>query len=263
MTFTPPDIRLGSGELNQWRVSDTAADLVRARVTEIPIAFPALPQALRIDLKRTALIVIDMQNDFCTAGGWLHHIGVDVSPTRAPVAPLNRLMPELRASGSRVIWVNWGNRPDRLNLSPSVLHVYKPTGVGVGLGDPAPMTGAPVLEKDSWGAAIIDELEPAPEDIHVDKFRMSGFWDGPLDSILRNLGVSTLLFAGVNLDQCVMCTLQDGNCLGYDCILVEDCSATTSPQFCTDATLYNVKQCFGFVAKAADIIDGIHVAARP
>jgi ureidoacrylate peracid hydrolase len=263
MTFDPPGVPLGSGALNQWHVSDSTADLIRPSHAGYPIDFPAQPQALRIDLKRTALIVIDMQNDFCTAGGWLHHIGVDVSATRAPVEPLNRLMPALRAAGSHVIWVNWGNRPDRLNLSPSVLHVYKPTGVGVGLGDPAPLTGAPVLEKDSWGAAIIDELKPAPKDIHVDKFRMSGFWDGPLDSILRNLGATTLLFAGVNLDQCVLCTLQDGNFLGYDCVLVEDCAATTSPQFCTDATIYNVKQCFGFVAKAQDIVDGIGAAAAP
>jgi len=77
---------------------------------------------------------------------------------------------------------------------------------------------------------------------------MSGFWDTPLDSILRNLRVDTLLFAGVNVDQCVLCTLQDANFLGYDCVLLSDCSATTSPQFCTEATLYNVKQCFGFVA---------------
>ncbi|MDB5395655.1 MAG: isochorismatase family protein [Rhodospirillales bacterium] len=264
MTFNPPPgIPLGSGELNQWRVSDSAVDLIRPHGAESPVTFPAQPQELRVDLRRTALIVIDMQNDFCTPGGWLHHIGVDVTPTRAPVIPLNRLMPELRAAGTRIVWVNWGNRPDRLNLSPSVLHVYKPTGQGVGLGDPAPLTGAPVLEKESWGAAIIDDLHPAPEDIHVDKFRMSGFWDSPLDSILRNLGVTTLLFAGVNVDQCLLCTLQDANFLGYDCVLVEDCAATTSPQFCTDATIYNVKQCFGFIARAPDIIDGLRNAAAP
>jgi nicotinamidase-related amidase len=82
---------------------------------------------------------------------------------------------------------------------------------------------------------------------------MSGFWDTELDSILRNLGVTTLLFGGVNADQCVLCTLQDANFLGYDCVLVSDCTATTSPAYCWDATLYNVKQCFGFVATSAAI----------
>jgi nicotinamidase-related amidase len=86
---------------------------------------------------------------------------------------------------------------------------------------------------------------------------MSSFWDTPLDSILRNVGVTTLLFAGVNADQCVFCTLQDANFLGYDCVLVSDCSATTSPGFCWEATLYNVKQCFGFVAASSAILKGL------
>jgi nicotinamidase-related amidase len=82
---------------------------------------------------------------------------------------------------------------------------------------------------------------------------MSGFWDTPLDSILRNLRVDTVLFGGVNADQCVLATLQDANFLGYDTILLEDGSATTSPQFCWDATLYNVRQCFGFTLLGADL----------
>ena len=114
-----------------------------------------------------------------------------------------------------------------------------------------------MLEKDSWAAAVVDELEAQPQDIWVDKYRMSGFWDTELDSILRTLGVTTLLFGGVNADQCVLCTLQDANFLGYDCLLVADCAATTSPGFCWEATLYNVKQCFGFVATSAAIKKGL------
>ena len=124
----------------------------------------------------------------------------------------------------------------------------------MGLGDPVPASGAPVLQKDSWGAAVIDELTVADTDVRVDKFRMSGFWDTPLDSILRNLGVSTCLFAGVNADQCVLHTLADANFLGYDTVLLEDCTATTSPAFCWDATLYNARQIFGFTALSTDLI---------
>ena len=98
---------------------------------------------------------------------------------------------------------------------------------------------------------------PDPADVHVAKYRMSGFPDTPLDSILRNLRVTTLLFAGVNLDQCVLCTLQDANFLGYDCLLLEDCAATTSPDFCTAATLYNVRQCFGFVTDGPALLQRI------
>ena len=89
-----------------------------------------------------------------------------------------------------------------------------------------------MLERGSWSASIVDELAPAPSDIQVAKYRMSGFQDTMLDSILRNLNVTTLLFAGVNADQCVLCTLQSANFLGYDCFLIEDCSATTSPDYC-------------------------------
>ncbi|HUA52272.1 MAG TPA: isochorismatase family cysteine hydrolase [Candidatus Sulfotelmatobacter sp.] len=252
-------VTLGSAPANQWRVDARSVDLRRTPRPSRPLAFPAELQAVTLDVARSALIVIDMQNDFCTPGGWLHHIGVDVAPARRPIAPLRALLPAWRDAGAPVVWVNWGNRPDRLNLSPALLHVYKPTGEGVGLGDPLPGSGARVLERDSWAAAIVDELAPPDDDIRVDKYRMSGFWDTPLDSILRNLGVTSLLFAGVNADQCVLCTLQDANFLGYDCILLADCTATTSPDFCWEATLYNVKQCFGFVARSSALLQGLGI----
>jgi nicotinamidase-related amidase len=247
---------------NRWWVDAHEADLSRVPAQPRRASVSAEPQRITVDLNRTAVVVIDMQNDFCTPGGWLDHIGVDVTPARGPIEPLRTLLPALRAAGMPVIWVNWGNRPDRLNLSPSVLHVYKPDGEGVGLGDPLPGSGAPVLQKDSWAAAVVDELMQEPDDVRVDKYRMSGFWDTPLDSILRNLGVSSVLFAGVNLDQCVMATLQDANCLGYDCILLEDCATTTSPDYCRLATLYNVKQCYGFVSRSQDWLEAVRPYAE-
>jgi nicotinamidase-related amidase len=255
-------IPLGSAPATQWRVRGDLVDLTRPATPARPIRVASEPQQLVIDVSRTAMIVIDMQNDFCAKGGWLDHIGVDVAPARRPIAPLRALLPALREAGAPVLWVNWGNRPDRLNLSPSVLHVYKPSGEGVGLGDPLPGSGAPVLERGSWAAAVVDELTPAASDVRVDKYRMSGFWDTELDSILRNLGVTTLLFGGVNADQCVMCTLQDANFLGYDCILVTDCTATTSPDYCWQATLYNVKQCFGFVTESRALLDALAASGR-
>jgi nicotinamidase-related amidase len=188
---------------------------------------------------------------------------VDVSAARTPIAPLQRLLPALRGHDVPVIWLNWGNRPDRLNLSPALLHVYNPSGAGVGLGDALPGSGAKVLERGSWSAAIVDELAIDPSDIHVAKYRMSGFQDTELDSILRNLAVTTLLFAGVNADQCVLCTLQDANFRGYDCLLLEDCAATTSPDYCMAATLYNVQQCFGFVVQSDAIVSALANAETP
>ena len=247
---------LGSSPRNQWHVSATEVDLRRTLPPPRPVSIAATPQRLTLDMARTAMLVIDMQNDFCHPEGWLGHIGVDVTPARAPIPALAALLPTLRQQGVPVIWLNWGNRPDRLNLSPSLLHVYKPAGIGTGLGDPLPRSGAAVLERDSWSASVVDELPQLPGDIRVSKYRMSGFWDTELDSILRNLGVTTLLFTGVNVDQCVLCTLQDANFLGYDCVLLEDCSGTTSPDYCFAATLYNVRQCFGFVAQSGSFLAG-------
>jgi nicotinamidase-related amidase len=244
---------LGSSERNRWMVSERVADLVRQPAPSQPLTVQTEGKEVTLDLSRTAIIIIDMQNDFCHPEGWLAHIGVDVAPARRPIAPLQRLLPVLRDRDVPVIWLNWGNRPDRLNLSPALLHVYKPSGAGVGLGDALPGSGAKVLERGSWSAAIVDELALDPSDIHVAKYRMSGFQDTELDSILRNLAVTTLLFAGVNADQCVLCTLQDANFRGYDCLLLEDCVATTSPDYCMSATLYNVRQCFGFVLQSEKI----------
>jgi nicotinamidase-related amidase len=244
---------LGSSARNRWSVSETRANLVRQPAPPRPITVQTDGKVVTLDLARTAVIVIDMQNDFCHPDGWLGNLGVDVTPARTPIAPLQSLLPALRGHDVPVIWVNWGNRPDRLNLSPALLHVYKPSGAGVGLGDTLPGSGSKVLERGSWSAAIVDELVADPSDIHVAKCRMSGFQDTELDSILRNLGVTTLMFAGINADQCVLCTLQDANFRGYDCLLLEDCAATTSPDYCLAATIYNVRQCFGFVVRSESI----------
>ena len=248
---------LGSGANYRWQVDAGHVDMAAVERPPRRMSLAAQPQNLTVDLHRTALIVVDMQNDFCSADGWVDHIGADYRPDRAPIDPLNRLTPVLRRLGVPVIWLNWGNRPDLANMPPNQLHLYKPAGIGTGLGDPLPGSGAAVLQKDSWAAAIVDELVTTDADIRVDKHRISGFWDTPLDSILRNLGMRSLLFAGVNTDQCVMCTLTDANFLGYGCVLVEDCCATTSPQFCTDASVWNVKKCFGFVTRSTDLLDSL------
>ncbi len=118
-----PTHALGATPRNQWRVSRTRADLVRTPPSPRPALIEAGARQVQIDLARTAILVIDMQNDFCHPDGWLGHIGVDVAPARAPIAPLARLLPALRQADVPVLCINWGNRPDRLNLSPALLHV--------------------------------------------------------------------------------------------------------------------------------------------
>ncbi|PRX30876.1 nicotinamidase-related amidase [Paraburkholderia sp. BL18I3N2] len=253
--------QLGRDGRPRWSASETLVDMSLPAPEPVVATLPCEPQNVRIDLRSTAIIVIDMQNDFCTNGGWVAQIGGDFAVDRAPIAPLQRLLPVLRKSGVAVIWVNWGNRPDLANMPPNQLHLYKPTGTGTGLGEPLASNGSHVLEKDSWAAAVVDELAPLPQDICVDKYRISGFWDTPLDSILRNLGIRTVLFAGVNTDQCVLHSLTDANFLGYGCVLVEDCCATSSPDFCTEAAVWNVKKCFGFVTDSTRIVDALADAA--
>ena len=245
---------LGTSPQTRWLAGTDRVDMASAGPPPRPLTLATTPQQVTLDLGRTVLMIIDMQNDFCTGGGWVDHLGLDYAPDRAPIAPLQRLLPTWRAAGGAVVWVNWGNRPDLANMPPNQIHLYKPIGTGVGLGDPLPGSGAPVLQKDSWAAAIVDELEQEPHDIKVDKYRISGFWDTPLDSILRNLGTRTVLFSGVNTDQCVLYSLTDANFLGYGCVLVEDCCATTSPDFCTEATVWNVKKCFGFVTDSGKLL---------
>jgi nicotinamidase-related amidase len=254
---TAPTGHIGPNNRNFWRVSAAGVDLSRPRRSPAVVRAAAAPQPIMVDLNACACVVVDMQNDFCTPGGWLAYIGADISPARGPIAPLQALLPELRAAGVPIVWLNWGNRPDRANLPPGVLHVYDPDGHSVGLGHPLPGSGSHVLEAGSWSAAVVDELEVDPGDIRVDKYRMSGFFDTELDSVLRNLAVTTLFFAGVNIDQCVLATLMDAACLGYDVVLLEDCAATTSPDYCRQATLYNVRQCFGFVSTGAALLDGL------
>jgi len=250
----PTGGQLGLGRQFAWWATEREVDMAMPAPAPVPVTIACAPQNVTVDLLRTAVIVIDMQNDFCAPGGWVDHLGADFRPDRKPIEPLQRLLPALRNAGVPVIWVNWGNRPDLANMPPNQIHLYKPTGAGVGLGDPLPGSGALVLEKDSWAAAVVDELHQAPEDIKVDKYRISGFWDTPLDTILRNLGVRSILFTGVNTDQCVLHSLTDANFLGYGCLLVDDCCATTSPDFCTDATIWNVKKCFGFVTDSSAVI---------
>jgi nicotinamidase-related amidase len=151
-------------------------------------------------------------------------------------------------------------RKDLLNISPSLRHAHNKSGHEVNLCEPVPGTRSEVLRKGSWGAEVVDELNAGERDIQVTKHRFSGFWDTDLDAILRNIGVKTLFIGGVNLDQCVMTTLEDASFLGYDTILIEDGAATTSPDYCVQSTLYNVRLLFGFTTRSDAIISGLAVA---
>ncbi len=253
---------LGAADRNAYRVSENVVDMRRSARDQKTIELEAQSQNILFDIHRAAIIIVDMQNDFCSPDGWIASMGIDVGPAQSLSAPINNATKAIRAHGAPVIWLNWGVRPDRLNLSPGTLHPFNPNGMAPGLAGALKNNRGEyhVLEKDGWGAAIIDELEQEGGDIHISKHRISGFWDTPLDSILKNLDVKTLFFAGVNADHCVLGTQMDANFHGYDTIMLEDCVATTSPDFCMQATLHNVRFCFGFTATSSELVKSLQAA---
>ena len=229
---------------------------VRPRKQQRIVAIPATPQPVELDLSATALVVVDMQNDFLHPEGWFAKKGVDGTAVKAVIPSVKRMADAARSAGIPVIWLNWGVRADRANL-PAVT-VAKGRAFGSPTySDPSPSGRGRILVQNEWGAATIDELPVDPADILVHKHRLSGFWDNELDSVLRRRGVTTLMFAGINIDRCVFSTLQDANFLGYDCLLVEDACATVSPQFVTDAVLYLVRLLHGAVASSDAILTAI------
>ena len=116
-------VRLGTGAY-AWKVSPSHVDLSMPAKEPLPATISAEPQNITIDLARSAMIVVDMQNDFCAPGGWVDWLGADLSPERAPIKPLQAILPALRANGVPIIWLNWGNRPDCKNLPPTILYVF-------------------------------------------------------------------------------------------------------------------------------------------
>ena len=190
-------------------------------------------------------------------------VGVDIEASRQAIEPLNALLPALREAGVTVLWVNWGNRPDRANLPPWIFHAGRPTGDGFGYGDTMPNGKGPILERGSWGAAVVEELAIEPGDVLVHKYRFSGFHDNELDSVLRNGAITTLLFTGTNTDVCVLATLMDASFHVYDCILVEDACSTSSPVAGTETVTRLVRDLYGFTTTSADIVNALEEQALP
>ncbi len=252
--------RFGPSPHNAWALHGDRLSLVRDRTTPVPVRLDAKPRRVEFDLATSALVVVDMQNDFCHAQGWFGQKGIDVRPMRKAIAPIARLLPAWRRAGGTTVWLNWGVRIDRLNLSPLVQFNGRRAERAVGYAERSPIDRGPSLVPGTWGAAVVDELSVGEADITVHKHRLSGFWDNELDSILRLRGVTTLFFAGVNTDRCVFSTLQDAGFLGYDCILLEDACSTPSPAYVSRAIHFIVRQLHGFTADSAALAAALPAA---
>ena len=193
-----------------------------------------------------------MQNDFCRQTGWFGRRGVDLTAVQSVIPAVSEAVTAARSQGLPVIRLNWGVRNDCLEMSPGQLAMGSRFNTNEGYGDCSDEASEPNLVVGTWGAATVDELTPAADEITVHKCRFSGFWYTELDAILRRLDVTTLFFAGVNTDRCVLASLQDATFHGYDAVLIDDATATPSPAEVRNAACLLIRQIYGFTMRLGD-----------
>ena len=222
----------------------------------------ARPREVEIDLGRTAVIVVDMQNAYAKKGGMLDiggRSGFDEAKTKPVIEANVRLLPVARAAGVKLIYLQFGYRPD-LGDAGGPMSPNRMRHIAVKMISERPEVGDKLIVEGTWGWRIIDELTPEPGDIVVKKTRFSGFAGTDLENVLLGLGVRHLLFTGVATNVCVESTAREAYFREFWPILVEDAMDHTGPDFTRQATIWNFETSLGWVTDTAAVMETLERA---
>ncbi|MFD0704040.1 cysteine hydrolase [Slackia equolifaciens] len=217
----------------------------------------ALPYEFDFSLEDTALVIIDMQRDFCEHGGFGEKLGNDISLTKGIIPTVKVMLDKAREVGMTVIHTREGHRPDLSDCPPAKLNRGRKQGAGIG--DEGPM--GRILVRGEYGHDIVDELYPIEGEIVIDKPGKDAFYATDLELILRTRGIQHLIVCGVTTHVCVSTTIRAANDRGFDCLLLSDCSAAFDPAD-HEAAVRNIHQqggIFGWATTHDKVIAALEV----